>query len=260
MFPSGSLSSANSRPVNSTGVITPPPSPIIAATLPTPPPPPVIPATLPTETPRRRKGVLGGPIPKPRVINEIPEGWPGLAASRWATPKQQPTPESSSAPATPSTTTGSTTPATPAVLATQPPRRREGVLGGEIPKPKVINEIPEGWAGLAASRWATPNQQPSTEESASAQTTPSTTTTGSTTPATAPTPATSASPAPPSAQPPRRRKGVLGGEIPKPKVINEIPEGWAGLAASRWATPKEKSAVESAAESSGKPSGLAASR
>ena len=252
------ISTASSLPVSSTGLLTPPPSPVASATLPL----ANLPAldTLPDLSTlsacpfRRRKGVLGGPVPKAKVINEIPAGWPGLAASRWATPKEQPPViVSSSASTTPTTTTRSPTPATPATPAspatpsTQPPRRRKGVLGGPSPKAIVTNEIPAGWPGLAASRWATPKQEqqqpPAIVSSSAVSTTTPATTTRPTTPAT-PTPAP-----PPAVQqaPRRRRKGVLGGPIPKAKVVNEMPAGCAGLAASRWATPSQKAGEASAA-------------
>ena len=156
------INTASSLPVSSTGLITPPPSPVASATLPlaTLPALDTLPAliTLSACPVRRRKGVLGGPIPKPNVINEIPAGWPGLAASRWATPKQQqqPATASSSVPTTPATPTTTTVSAT--ATPSPPRRRRKGVLGGPIPKPKVVNEIPAGCAGLAASRWATPKE------------------------------------------------------------------------------------------------------
>ncbi|KAM7182680.1 hypothetical protein V8F33_014118 [Rhypophila sp. PSN 637] len=176
--------------------------------------------------------VLCKEVPKVTMVNPLPPGAKGLAASRWATPT--PTQTTKAAP-TPTPTTKPTAvlckevpkvtmarkdwphhvgphqhqqqhslplPPTPAVEPT--PTR---VLCKEVPKVKMVNTFPPGAKGLATSRWATP-----TPTATTTQTTPIPT------PTTKPTPTT-----------------VLCKEVQKVTMVNPFPPGAKGLAASRWA-------------------------
>ncbi|KAK4211066.1 hypothetical protein QBC37DRAFT_376411 [Rhypophila decipiens] len=81
--------------------------------------------------------VLCQESPRVTMVNPMPQGAKGLAASRWATPAK----------ATPPTKPVSTKPA-----PTKPASKT--VLCQESPGVTMVNTFPPGAKGLAASRWA----------------------------------------------------------------------------------------------------------
>ncbi|KAM7182679.1 hypothetical protein V8F33_014117 [Rhypophila sp. PSN 637] len=98
--------------------------------------------------------VLCQESPRITMVNPLPPGAKGLAASRWATPAEP---------------THQTKPASTKPALTKPAPTT--VLYKETPRVTTVNKFPPGAKGLAASRWATsaeptPQTKPATPTAA----------------------------------------------------------------------------------------------
>lgn len=163
--------------------------------------------------------VIDGEKTKYNVTNVFPEGAKGLAASRWATPAQ-PTPPSKPAQPQPGLVQR-----TPNPSAAQPQTAAQTktiitsvaaarVIDGEKTKYNVINVLPPGAKGLAASRWATPAQPA---------------------PPRAPKTVPARAAAPPAAKTDAGEFKFSPKEVDTITMVNKFPPGAKGLKASRWA-------------------------
>lgn len=195
------------------------------------------------------------------LINEMPPGAKGLAASRWATPSQDDDGTSPAA-ATDDTAAVAPSPAPDSAERRGVPRYVSG-WGDVI----LVNELPPGSKGLAASRWATPAQDDdSTTSPAAADTALVVLSRAPAAPSPSPGPVvpwqgyyiapspapighSHAHPAPSHAQPSLSPTSATGEKLKQDtpvyvdvwvdnggdRRIFEIPDGAEGLAASRWA-------------------------